>query len=341
VVVAIILALAALSIGALMKATDWMRRTTAEELMTKVYTRIDSQIDGVKKISTQWDTPPSILALAAGNQRRARVIQFKYLQKWSFPVSFVEVRANYLESLALYNPSGGFPFAKRMHDRFYSKDANFWTANVPAEKQSAACLLAAYELSGSADDLSGNELGSFTYNRQSDGQPVTINFVMDPWEMPVVMYRWPTGLTDRIRTTLANPNNAFVDQDDPEGLLYDDTWQRQDLSMLVVPGTTITYAPTYNVPGTINVAMEIEARFHPIRRPALTPQWTQIFAPLTLVSGGTDRQTGLISAPDPVLVYTPGPGNPNYERARIDPANPQGEFDNLYSFRLRISTRGQ
>jgi prepilin-type N-terminal cleavage/methylation domain-containing protein len=324
VVMFIVLVLLSLSIGALVKGIDWMKTSTTEQTMTKVYTRMEHQLGRIQQESKNWDTPPVVLTLAAGHPKRARVIQHKFLTKWSFPMNFAEVQQNYLDSLAIMNPGGRYPPAARFHQTLLNKDPNYWSvtpAQVPLDIQSAVCLLMSFEAFGSRDELSGNELGTHTYARASDGATVTLQYVQDGWYGPVLLFRWPTGMSSRIATYFPN---VATDQDDPEGLLYADDWQQLALS-------TLGY--TVNVPGATTTAMEIEARFHPIRRNNAP---SQRFAPLALVSAGALRRYGLLPVQDPVMTYIPGPGNPLYER--MSPDATQDELDNLYSFRLKLGT---
>jgi hypothetical protein len=334
VVITIVLVLAALSIGALMKATDWMKRSTTEQLMSKISTRLESLGATSRQQASSWDAPGQVAALAGNNPRRTKVIQQKWLLKWLVPQNFAEVLVNYNESLALYNAAGGHPHAARIHKKFFALDPNYATAAVPADVQAGACLLAIYEAMSTGDELSGNELGTFTYTRNPGNIQVTINYVRDAWETPIRVYRWPTGLrvtqapfSDRM-AGYAPPTGSAPDQEDAENLLYDNTWQTTTLSSV---GYTI------GVAGTTTCADEIEARFHPIRR---NGNVTAVYAPMTLVSAGTDRLFGLAlaSATDPMASFVAPNGNPANERARVLSAD---EFDNLYTFRFRLGTRQQ
>jgi prepilin-type N-terminal cleavage/methylation domain-containing protein len=368
VVITIIIVLASLTIGALMKATDWMKRTTTENVMQKVHTIIDRKQKTCASEAKNWDVPPQILALAGGNQRRAKVIQRKFLLKWSFPQTYREAAYNVIESDSSsgspfgYQP-GGYPVANTIYRELRKQNGTIFPASVTlatlpaapasakqAAAESAACAAAIHNTYGSNDQLSGREIA----DTNGDG----VQEAIDAWDTPIMMVRWPTGLrglqsqpavasppafTDRLAGYLNATTASVQDVDDPESLLYDPAWQTTTLVTFGYSAGGLTIA------GTTTPAEEIEARFHPIRRNNMI---SPMLAPLTLISAGTDREFGLLPVPDPILSNYPPVGYPlvgyprPLDRALLDlsnwgtsNANAPQEFDNLYSFRLRLGTR--
>jgi type II secretory pathway pseudopilin PulG len=348
IVVSIIIVLASLTIGALVKATDWMRRSTTEQLLLKVDTVVQKKAQNAARESENWDTPGMILTLAGGHPKRARVIQRKFMLKWSFPQSYREAAYNCIESDASVSAfgfrPGGYPFALQVYTELRKQNPTLPVlpglppvpaSDAEAAAQSAGCLAVIYNLLASTDQLSGNEF------RDSNGDGVYE--VIDAWDTPIAFFRWPTYLTlptaaNRLASYVNNASVLLQDQEDPEGLIYDNTWQT---TTLVALGYTV------GIPGTTTCAEEIEARFHPIRRTiAGVPQPSPLQAPLTLVSAATDRQFGIRFMAEPIASYPPGGFGVPLERAQLytpsasSPAQ-QDEFDNLYSFRVRSGSRNQ
>ncbi|HQR41402.1 MAG TPA: type II secretion system protein [Gemmatales bacterium] len=113
VVMAIIVVLATLGIGAMSKSFNWIKQKNTEQTMTKVINRFQRVIDRLYKEADDWPsiTEQFILDQAAGSFERARVLKVLYLYKWNFPNSYAEAYHNVQESRQLYdnNPTAGFP----------------------------------------------------------------------------------------------------------------------------------------------------------------------------------------------------------------------------------------
>jgi len=96
VVMAILIVIASLTIGAVSKSFGWIKQKNTEQTMTKVIQRLQRTIDRINKEVDDW--PPTterlILDQAAGSFERARVLKFQYLYKWNFPNTYAEAFHN-------------------------------------------------------------------------------------------------------------------------------------------------------------------------------------------------------------------------------------------------------
>jgi prepilin-type N-terminal cleavage/methylation domain-containing protein len=108
VVIALIVVLGALGMGAATKGWGWMKQRSTETTMTKVIERIvHRRINDIRKHAQEWDsTPPIIYNQAGGNAQRAETLKLLYLYKWSFPQTYAEAWYNLQESKVLYDQTG-------------------------------------------------------------------------------------------------------------------------------------------------------------------------------------------------------------------------------------------
>src|SRR4051794_24089068 len=88
IVITIIIVLAALSLGAIARGYNWGMGRNTDTLIQKAAQRFDRRYEQLKNEARAWEVPPTILGLAGGDQRRAKVLQLKLLVKWSFPTSY-------------------------------------------------------------------------------------------------------------------------------------------------------------------------------------------------------------------------------------------------------------
>src|SRR5262245_48603456 len=86
VVMALIVVLGALGIGAASKGYGWVKQRATENTMTKVAQRFQRRIERIFKEVDDWPwaTEAVIFQQAAGSMERARVLKVLYLYKWSF-----------------------------------------------------------------------------------------------------------------------------------------------------------------------------------------------------------------------------------------------------------------
>lgn len=218
VVMAIILVIAALGIGAAARGLGWIKQRTTEATMTKVLDRIVRQrIEGIYKEARNWPTvndriavPSVLLDQAGGDAKRVGVLKVLYLYKWSFPQTYSEAFFNYQESLALFDNVNGYGPARAIYQRLFSRaptgitPAQFIMSPATAADmakvipvQSAACLLAVFEQFGSKDELTPAELSQPSPTQVDippqatlpSGAATSNNLLVDAWGTPFFFMR--------------------------------------------------------------------------------------------------------------------------------------------------------
>ncbi len=219
VVIALIVVLGALGMGAASKGYGWVKQRATETTMTKVIQRLQRRIDQIYKEAEDWPsaTEPIIFMEAAGSPERAQVLKVLYLYKWSFPNTYAEAFHNVQESRMLYD-AAGYPPARAMLGRLakgYPAIPDpfvvnpvppytvFWAAGTPAVNtmqqsipaQSAACMLAAYlGANGAADDFTPNELAPANSVAGDNNQ-----MLVDAWGTPYMFLRHGNFIHSRHR----------------------------------------------------------------------------------------------------------------------------------------------
>jgi prepilin-type N-terminal cleavage/methylation domain-containing protein len=174
VVMAIILVIAALGIGAAAKGLGWVKQRNTETTMSKVLDRIIKKRLGlIYKEARDWPTPTQILSQANGDATRAEVLKILYLYKWSFPQTYSESFYNIQESILIDSSTfpNGYPNAVAIYQKLLSRapagitpqqfimaPANVTDMAKVIPVQTSACLLAAYQQFGSKDEFAPAEL---------------------------------------------------------------------------------------------------------------------------------------------------------------------------------------
>src|SRR5215212_995282 len=83
VVIALIVVLGAIGLGAASKGYGWVKQRATETTMTKVIERIvNRRITDIYKEAKEWDSTKFLYNEAAGDPRRAEVLKVLYLYKW-------------------------------------------------------------------------------------------------------------------------------------------------------------------------------------------------------------------------------------------------------------------
>jgi prepilin-type N-terminal cleavage/methylation domain-containing protein len=347
-VITIILMLVGLTLGALAKGFSWVYSRNTETLIRKIYNRFDRQYSLIAEATKAWDVPapaggtlpdtPDIVLLALGDQKRAKVLQMKYLIKWSFPTNYEEVHRNYVESRHMYPqafslaipdanlpPSQGFPLAKAIYEKIRSRltptpaiGAPLVT-NLSLNEQSAVCMAVIFELihGSNTDEFASNELTKSTGN-----SPDTNNYCIDGWGTPLIMFRYgnsapaPLG-NELVRRALEAfpdknglptpqmPGGVGIDPDDQEGLLHNNWY------MTVSGAAWFPFSLNFGF-GYPLIPPSPGSALHPVTlQPLYGPAQARLYAPLVIVSAGPDRNFG-------------------------DAANVAAMQDNLDSYRLQL-----
>lgn len=299
--VSILLILAGLTLGIVVKSMVLVRKANTERTMQKVHERFGKEAKRIADEVRNLEPPPLLLEAAAGDRRRARVILHKLLLKWSFPMSFDEIQINFGMANTLVG-GDGHPAANYFRSKIGSASGNL-------EQTNSICAALIYERLGGLDDLSGAERSTQTF--AGAAFPV----LLDGFGMPMRYYRWPLHYP-----TPAGPN--LVERAFPNALWGTDPEDPEHLLDLTRPENIAGWhdIPMPTAGGTCG--QWFQANVHPLpQRP--------VFAPMTLISHGPDTGGGTND-----FGLTPN----DYF---MSVSNPTREGDNLYSFRSRISLSGQ
>lgn len=316
IVIAIMATIAALTLGAAAKSMEWVYRSNTERTIVKVHEKLAHRLSAIAQEARSREPTPMCFVLAGGTsdreRRRARVILHKYLYKWSFPMNFQEIEQNYSESKRVAHLGGsGYPVAAALRKQLASRLTA--SARHNRETEPGACLFLVFSLLANEDTLTTNEV------RDTDGDGVPE--IVDAWGRPLRLYRWPVQYPG---IAAAFPAKASTDAEDPEGLLYDESWQRASYN-----------DPELNT--TLPHPKGFAARFHTLSEPPQPPR----YAPLTIVSAGPDGQFGLLPRFDQQFDETIPFDQLNAMMLDPDPIKAQYERDNIYSFRMKLAINTQ
>jgi prepilin-type N-terminal cleavage/methylation domain-containing protein len=225
VVLAILVVLASLSAGGIVRWIASQSQDTTETTMRGAYQVLNRQIKAAIDIADKEPDskiPQSVRTMAGGDMRRARVIWKKLRLKQEFPTSYYEGWYPYAAANGVaILPANDLP-AKAVYTRVLPKPATAPAATPtppapPAPNESSVCLLLALSQNRGGVRLSADDLPNTALSEISPGGP---KLIIDAWAQPLVFYRWPTGNTELIGLN----TTKFADPLDPEGLLLNPTW---------------------------------------------------------------------------------------------------------------------
>jgi prepilin-type N-terminal cleavage/methylation domain-containing protein len=317
IVITIMVLLASLTLSAVFKGLQLIRRSNTERTMQKVHERLGLRQEAIAGEADKIEPNAALLTLAGGDRQRARVLLQKLITRWSFPMSFDEIQTNWTQSTLFIN-SEGHPSA-----RFFETRRQGATGGVDATNPATLALI--YERLGGLDDLSGGERSAV----QIGGQTFTV--ILDSWGNPMRFYRSPVDHTDqplglgRNLVERAMPREKWsIDADDPLGLL--------DLRRPENYDTNGTTPDWYNINDSVYgfglLGQYVHNNIQHFRAPVPpVAGWTPVYCPMTMVSAGPDGQWGL----------TPN----DYYMSLVDPVNLGQAADNFYSYRSRLGLVGQ
>src|SRR5215831_8802588 len=96
IVVAIIALIVSLTLAAVMSISRGQEEKATERTITRLNEAITAQIRAAIQDANERPIPPSVMALAGGDIRRAKVIWIKLQLKRNFPMTFREALAPHL-----------------------------------------------------------------------------------------------------------------------------------------------------------------------------------------------------------------------------------------------------
>jgi prepilin-type N-terminal cleavage/methylation domain-containing protein len=301
VVLAILAVLASLSVGGVMRWLASQNQDTTETIMRGVSQLLNRQIKAVLDTADKETIPQSVLSMAGGDTRRARVIWKKLRLKQEFPTNFYEAWYPYASAggVALL-PATDLP-AKKVYINVLPKPATApvyppttpTPAPTPAANESSVCLLLALSQSRGGVRMSSDDIPANALSEISPGGP---KLIIDAWSQPLAFYRWPTGNNELIGLN----TSKLADPLDPEGLLLSPGW----------------YNLTNGQPNPLR--LQFEGLCHTI---SATSGQTALYTIPALASAGRDTKLGL-------------------DLTTMANTNATAVTDNIYSYRLRLGLRG-
>jgi prepilin-type N-terminal cleavage/methylation domain-containing protein len=343
IVMAIITILLSITAAAVFKGFAVVYRMNTQGLIGKIDKRMDRRLAEMRRDAQDWDTG-TVLALLNGpplsanppfNQRQAKVIQYKLLKKWAFPMYYQDASYNYWLSKQLYNPNG-YPFATSLYARLIQRAGFADTTGSAAPPttppppplppsppqqliaENSGCLATVFEHLGGLDELAANELiDTNGYNGVADG----ILEIVDGWGTPIMYDRFPvtSPMYDSVkfnfwqnimlpRAKLAFPAKFTIatDPDDPEKLLSD-------------PNNPLSATQVAALDAVFNNFGTAIPPFRTTFNPQLYPAYT----PLVIYSAGPDRTFGQM------------------DNSVVPPQLPPYGLDDLDSYSWRVTVQGQ
>jgi prepilin-type N-terminal cleavage/methylation domain-containing protein len=218
VVLTIILVLAAITAGAVLRYTTTQQGYNTQSLLRKLQARLDTQVRLVAQRAMQEpigtgcvgtgsttgaaavsSAQAAIFHIANNAPDKARVIWVKLRLKQAFPNSFAEA----------LNPDNGYfanivtgvslpplpTYQKYLNNAGVTFSSGTLYNGIPAPNsyyESSACLLLALQGGQSGGGISADDIGpSFLRDFPLNG--TTVKLIVDGWDTPVAFCRWPWG----------------------------------------------------------------------------------------------------------------------------------------------------
>jgi type II secretory pathway pseudopilin PulG len=349
VVIGIIAVIISLTAAAVMAIIRGQEKSTTELTIRRVGESATANARAVFDQAKELQIPASVMNLANGDPRRAKVIWQKLQLKRNFPMTFRE---------AIYpwaidgNPAAGSvpgllpPLGTGKASPISPNDLPPLDSYVTAIKGILATLPQPvttwpFAAPNTFDPDESSHLlllalsvkrRGVSFNAESALGPGAlyvdpqhqIKGFKDAWDQPIVFFRWPTDFPDN----LANAG----DLQDPEGTLLDANWNNQILynSTTPIPGRTDFVLGRYGV-------YWFEQLCHLVHDPTQgAAVWQRAFySPLAIVSAGPNKRLGFYptTPPNPPLIGPLYPMNtPNFGMALDRTAD---SFDNIVSTTLK------
>jgi prepilin-type N-terminal cleavage/methylation domain-containing protein len=230
VVMAIIAVLVSLTAGGVFQIVEGQKQSNTEQTIRVLSKALKQQWEVVVTQAKNENPPPSVVTMAGGDARRAKVIWIKLRLKQEFPMNFQEALSPWKNNLGSADviPSADLP-------SLYTTVPS--VAN-PGDQSSVCLLLALRARSGAAFNVDNLGAGVVADSLNAAYVNPTNNSVLqvaqDAWGTPLAFNRWPTPATagkafwqelDSLNPAGASTSGAtFRDPLDPEGLLLTPSW---------------------------------------------------------------------------------------------------------------------
>jgi type II secretory pathway pseudopilin PulG len=229
VVITIMVALVALTAGAVLKYVGVQQTSNTQSTLDRVQSQLIKAWSKVKDQAKKEPIPPGFVAAYAGSDanaaERAKVIYLKLKMRAAFPMNFGEAL-----NVAYNNPLLGAtvpqspvpsPPAYTTYLTSHGVNPAAVSASSPSDpRESAVCLLMALQRGVSGAGIDPSVLTAGGAAGDYNGMP----YLTDAWGRPIFFSRAPTG---SLYLNLAGPLAGANDPGDPQGLLLNPTWRTQ------------------------------------------------------------------------------------------------------------------
>jgi prepilin-type N-terminal cleavage/methylation domain-containing protein len=329
VVIAIILALVAITASASLRYITVQQQKVSETIVTNVADALARQWQAVIDKAKSEPVPSNVTTLAGSDRWLAKVMYIKLRLRQEFPMSFAEVFPPASPATAV---PPGFVLSPLTEYTNYLSQAGITSASTTVTASELATLLVmALKRSRSGYQANPEDFGPNAIRNYIDSGGMEhpgLPMVVDGFGTPLVFYRWPFNNAD---VTMMNPattgaQTSFLDPQDPEGRLMNPTWNSY-------ANDTATLG-TFNPPSLLGNVSNFQTWVHKVNTsypiPIATSGAISFYMIPVVASAGPNGLFG--------LDYTAGGG------MQLDPADPNAateSYDNIYSYRIRLGGGSQ
>ncbi len=244
VVIGIISVLAALTIGAVARGRSTAQVKTSEQTLSKIASGLAQQWAAARDQATTTNPPnwTTIVSLAGGDTRRARVLWVKMNLQREFPQNIAEALHTFsVGTTPVLLPNSSYVTAL--------SPIQSVAGTLNANTQSAICIYQALQIARRGQQFNNDNIGSSGVGR------VNVNGIdfpvfVDAWGNPIGFVRMTSDPS--IQAELNEPiyvgKNAHWDAEDREGTLLNTTWSGSALgktaqAMIAEPFINYNFQP--------------------------------------------------------------------------------------------------
>jgi prepilin-type N-terminal cleavage/methylation domain-containing protein len=204
IVLAIMSVLVALLAAAVFKTMGAMQDQATDTTLSKVASELSKQWSIVVQQANQETPSPSVVALAGGDARRARVIWVKLRLKQEFPMTYAEA----------LNPGGGIIPASELPPKNAYRKALASLTGTPNPRTESSALLLLSLTSGRGGmrwDAEATLGAGFVHDTDGD----SLAEILDTWHNPIYFVRYPIDWNPAATPLWAQDMEKILNQEYP------------------------------------------------------------------------------------------------------------------------------
>src|SRR5262249_55201491 len=238
VVIAIIGILVAITTGTVMQIMLGQQKANTEKMIgNTLVPNLDSQVRAVLDQAKEMPIPQSVMNMANGEPRLARVIWTKLQLKRNFPMTYAEAvfpwqytGNNPIPANAQVLTASDLPALEVFTKNLQGVPVAYFGTNPQAEMGALLRLTLSVPRRGTRAFIAENDLGPQSVADTHDGNGNTdgVPEIVDSWGNPLAFFRFPTDNDDMNAAKPGSPTtDVRRDPQDPEGRLLDANWNTQ------------------------------------------------------------------------------------------------------------------